>query len=406
MKAEAFHGIRMMEFGGFIAGPSAGMILSCFGAEVIKVEHPTRFDGARYFTTGIVARPPDPRYGDQFFDVSNINKKSVVVDFSKPAGRQIVLDLAATCDVFLENMTPGALQKNGLAYEDVKAVNRRIVYISSSSCGQTGPERHYRGYAGHFAAKAGLGHITGYPDSSPALFTGSVDFRSATNTTLAILLGLMYRLQTGKGQFVDVSSQEAIAAQMGDVYLDYILNGEIPTRQGNKRPSHCPNNLYRTIGEDDWVAISCFGDEEFAGLCRAIDQDGLASDPRFSTHDARKRNEDELDGILTQWTKDKTKHQAAALLQKAGVAAEPCLTGKEVHEDRNNLLRESFKSIEHPLLGRDYIVNTPWRYASETPSAIKRHAPRLGEDTVRYLRELGRTEEQIRRLEEDRVILV
>jgi len=405
MKNKALQGIRIMEFGSFIAGPAAGMMLAGFGAEILKVEHPVRFDGGRYFALGFGSKQPNPKFGDQFFDVSNLDKKSVVVDYSKPAGKEILLSLAATCDVLLENMTPGTLERNGLGYEDLKKVKPDIIYISSSSCGQDGPEKNFRGYAGHFAAKCGLGHITGYPGSPPSMFVGSVDFRSASNSAIAILMSLLYRQKTGKGQFIDLASQEAIGAQLGDVYLDYIINGREPQRMGNRRLGYCPNNAYKILGNDEWISISCYDNEEFAALCKAMGKEELISDPRFVDFDDRKKHEDQLDAIIGEWTAGQQKSAVWKTLIKEGVPSAPYYNGKDVSEDRHNLMRGSFISIDHPQTDRDYIVNTPWRYATETPAEIKRHAPYLGEHTRQYLRELGKSDQEIDCLVQEKVVL-
>lgn len=406
MKPKVFEGIKLIEFGSFIAGPAASMMFSTFGAEIIKVEHPTRFDGARLFQTGIGHPTPDPKFGSQFFNVSNMGKKSLAVDYRTPDGKEILKDLLKEADVLFENMIPGALSDNGFSYEEIKEYNPDIIYISSCSCGQTGPERNYRGYAGHFAAKSGISYITGYEEKGPAVFTGGADFRSATNTMIALILTLLHRQRTGEGQYVDIASQEAIATQIGDVFLDYILNGTVPARQGNRRDGYCPNGAFKTTGNDQWITISCTRDEEFKALAEAMGRPELAADPRFGSYESRKANEDELENLINEWTLPQTKQKVWELLVKAGVPCAPTYNAMETATDRNCILRESCKAMEHKYMDRDYVVNTPWRWMSETPSENQRYAPILGEHTAEVLKSLNRSGEDIEKYEKAGVIRI
>lgn len=398
-------GIRVLDFGSFLAGPVGAMALAQLGAEVIKVESRNRPDGARYFVQAQTSgAPPDPTYGAQFFNVSNLNKKSLTVDISTPEGSNLIKELSKQVDIFIENMKPGTMGKHGLGYEDLKEVNPKLIYISSSACGQTGPEKYFIGYAASFANKAGLGSLTGFADIKPSTFVGSIDIRSATMAATAALAALNYRDVSGEGQYIDLSSLEAIGSQLGDVYLDYTVNKYNPIRSGNYRQGYAPNSAYPCVGEDEWVSISVFTEEEWKALCDVLEKPELFSDPRFCDYKNRYANQVELDGIIAQWTENKGKYEATALLQKAGVPASPTMNGKDLMTDPHVVARESYSYMYHPVMGRDFVTNPPWRF-SETPAENKRYAPALGEHTTEILRDyLGFSDERIKELEQKNII--
>lgn len=402
---ELLSGIRVLDFGSFLAGPVGAMALAQLGAEVIKVETRKRPDGARFFVQAQVSGAvPDPTYGAQFFNVSNLNKKSLTVDISIPEGSDLIKQLAKKVDIFIENMKPGTMEKHGLGYEDLKEVNPQLIYISSSACGQTGPEKFFIGYAASFANKAGLGHLTGFADTKPSTFVGSIDIRSATMAATAALAALNYRDISGEGQYIDLSSMEAIGSQLGDIYLEYLVNNQRPIRSGNHRPGYAPNSAYPCLGEDEWVSISVFTEEEWQSLCHCMDQPELISDPRFDNYPKRYAHQEKLDEIISAWTVDKGKYAVTELLQKAGVPASPTMNGQDLLSDPHVVARESYSYMAHPAIGRDFVTNPPWRF-SETPAKNKRHAPALGEHTVEILKNyLNLSDGEIQELERKNVI--
>lgn len=405
MRNDLLSGIRVLDFGSFLAGPVGAMALAQLGAEVIKVEARKRPDGARFFVQAQTSgAAPDPAYGAQFFNVSNLNKKSLTVDISTAEGCCLIKKLVEHIDIFIENMKPGTMEKHGLGYEELKKVNPQLIYISSSACGQSGPEKFFIGYAATFASKAGLGHLTGFADTKPSTFVGSVDIRSATMAATAALAALNYRDLSGEGQYVDLSSLEAIASQLGDVYLDYTVNGNAPLRSGNHREGYAPNSAYPCVGENEWISISVFTEDEWASLCRCMGQPELISDPRFSDYERRYANQDELDQIIAQWTCAKQKYALTTELQEAGVPAAPTMSGKDLMDDPHVLERESYAYMYHPLLEQDFVTNPPWRF-SETPARNIRHAPKLGEHTEEILKHyLNLSDEQIAELTERKII--
>lgn len=396
-------GVRIVEFTSAWAGPYATCLLGFLGAEVIKVESLARPDHTRKvsFTTGREFENIDE---SEVFNNLNLNKRSLSLNLKKAEAVEIAKNLIKISDVVMENMRPGVVSRLGLGYEEVKESNPDIIYISSSACGQTGPDKNYIGYAPTFAALAGLPHITGYPDWPPSNFMGSIDLRSACTSAFAILAALYYHQQAGEGQYIDLASQEAIAAFAGDIFLDYVMNRRVPVRKGNKDDVMAPHNCYRCKGEDEWISIAVAAQDEWESLCRVMDRSELIQDRRFSDAAARKENEEELDDIIATWTREKDSRELMTLLQNAGVAAAPSMSSEALFSDPHLRERNVFRQVEHPVIGRNWVITPPWRL-TETPASIRSPGPLLGEDTDEILQGcLGMSSEEIQRLKDDRVI--
>ncbi len=396
-------GVRVTEFTTAWAGPYASCLLGFLGAEVIKVESRQRIDHARMlaFSTGKRFTGPN---SSSVFNTLNLNKASITLNLKKPKAVDLAKRLLEVSDCTMENMRPGVMERLGLGYDVVERIRPDIVYLSSSACGQTGPEREYIGYAPTFAAMAGLSYLTGYDDWPPSNFMGSIDLKSAATSAFAILAALCHRQKTGEGQHIDLASQEAIAAMSGDVFMDYILNQRIPQRKGNRHEIMAPHNCYRCRGEDQWISIAVATDKEWEALCRAMGMPELAADERFSDGDLRWENQAALDVIITQWTGDKDNYAVMEALQQAGVAATPSLSGEGLFKDPH--LRETgvYTQVDHPEIGTDWAISPPWRL-SETPASIRRHAPLLGEHNAYVFCDLlGLSAEEVAALETEQVI--
>lgn len=403
MNGGPLQGVRVTEFTSAWAGPYATCLLALLGAEVVKVESRRRLDHSRMlsFTTGSVFTGPDQ---SSVFNSLNLNKKSVTLNMSKPKAVELAKKLAAISDVIIENMRPGVIERLGIGYEVAREVKPDIIYLSSSACGQTGPERKYVGYAPTFAALGGASFITGYEDWPPSNFMGSIDLRSATTSAFAILAALVYRQKTGEGQFIDLASQETIAVMIGEVMLDYIMNGRVQMRQGNKEDTMAPQDCYRCKGEDKWISIAVATEDEWRALCRVIGKPELAMDDRFVDGYRRFAHQEELDRIIGEWTIQRDPYTAMELLQKEGVAAAPSMSSEDLYKDPHLKAREVFTIVEHPQVGKDWVIAPPWKL-SATPAKIQRHAPLLGEHNDLFFREiLGLSPEEIKTLEEEEVI--
>jgi len=403
MNGGPLKGVRLTEFTSAWAGPYAACLLGFLGAEIIKVESRMRLDHSRKlsFSTGKQFSGPDE---SEVFNNINLNKKSITLNLKSPRAIDLAKKVVAVSDAVVENMRPGVMPRLGLGYDALREIKPDLIYLSSSACGQKGPEREYVGYAPTFAALGGVSYITGYEDWPPSNFMGAIDLRSATTAAASILAALVQKQRTGKGQYVDMASQESIAVLIGDVILDYVMNQRIQTRRGNKGYRIAPHNCYRCAGEDKWISIAVATNREWEGLCSAMGRLDLLEDQRFAIPEDRYKNQDELDRMISDWTRDKEGYELMECLQKAGVAAAPTLSSEGLFNDPHIRDRGVFRQVEHPVIGKDWVIAPPWRL-SETPAQINRHAPLLGEHNEYVFGELlGLSAGEIERLKQEKVI--
>ena len=398
-------GVRVTEFTSAWAGPYATCLLGFLGAEIIKVESRQRVDHARLvsFTTSANFTNPDQ---SPVFNSLNLNKKSVCLNLTRPEAVEIAKRLAKKTDVVVENMRPGVIGRLGLDYPVLQEVKRDIIYLSSSSCGQTGPHRKHVGYAPNFASAAGLSAVTGYPDWTPSILSGAIDLRSATAAAFAILAALLCRERTGEGQYIDLASQETIVMLNASPMMDYLMNQRVQTRKGNRDEIDrmAPHNCYRCRGEDHWISIAVANDREWRALCGAMGKPELAEDERFAAAEQRSLNQEELDRIIGDWTRSRDDYELMRELQRAGVAAAPSLSNEALFKDPHLEERGTFVQVDHPHLEKDWVLSPPWRL-SETPASIRRHAPSLGEHSQPIFEQLlGMSPVEIEKLMEEKVI--
>lgn len=375
-------GIRIAEFAWVWAGPYAGVLLSTLGAEVIKVEGPGRLDLTRRAVVWPRAEEApqkvDPDAG-MAFNTMNLNKRSLALDLSRTAGRELALRLAAECDVIYDNMRPGAMLRLGLGHEDLRQANPELIVASSSGRGHGGPETEYLGYAMVHQGVAGGAYISGYPDDHPTHSGGDVDLMNAITLAFSIVAALHHRERTGEGQFIDYSQCEGVSSILGEVLLEYEMTGRIPERAGNSHRSFAPHGVYRCWGIDRWLAIEVHDDDEFRRLAATTGRPELADDPRFATAAARKRNEAELDRIIGAWTRERDRDWLARELLDAGVAAAPSRDARDLYADSHLRARGTFAAVEHPAWGELELVGPPFRI--EGRDLTPRRAPLLGEHT-------------------------
>ena len=403
MNAGALAGVRVADFSLAWAGPYTTTLLAYMGAEVIKIESRKKPDHTRRFsmTTGGVFDDLD---GSMVFNDLNVNKLGVTVDLGKPDGVELSKRIVAVSDAVVENMRPGVMSRLGLGYEDLIRVKPGIVYLASSMRGGSGPESGYGGYAPNFASVSGLSHVTGYSDDLPASFMGEVDLMSAFAAAFALLAALNHRQTTGEGQYIDVSSSDAISVLLGDVLLDYTMNGRVRHRRGNDDDLMAPHNCYRCRGDDSWVSIAVAADEEWNAFVEALGSPHWAGEPRFADALSRWANREELDRLVEVWTLSLTSREVMNLLQAVGVAAIPSFSSEELYADPHLGEREAWVDVEHPAIGRQTLVAPPWKL-SVTPARVHSPAPLLGEDNEYVFGELlGLHAADIARLVEEEII--
>lgn len=397
-------GVRVADFTWVWAGPYGTMYLSHLGAEVIKIESNTRIDVTRrlpLYPTGMEAGVN--RSG--LFNQWSLGKKSVLINFSTPEGLAVVKELIQNSDVVVDNFATGVMERLGLGYDDLVKIKPDIIMASISGYGHSGPLRNYMGYGPAIAPLTGLSAMTGYAGGPPQEVGISYgDPNSGIHAAVAVTAALAARKRTGKGQYIDVSLWESVAALVPEGWMDYAMNGLEPARRGNRDPLMAPHTCFRCAGEDEWVSIACGNDAEWRALCRAMDQAGLGTDARFRTVQDRKANEDALENIVTAWTEKRDKWQLTQTLQAAGVAAFPSMNSKDLADDPHLKQRGFFVELPHAEVGVRKHTGIPW-LLTESPNGVQAPAPLLGQHTEQVMRDvLGYADERIAQLRERRVL--
>ncbi len=396
-------GIRVVDFAWAWAGSQATSILALLGAEVIKIESMKRIDHSRVFslTTGQWFDEPDR---STIFNDMNLGKLSANIDMSRPEGVDLVKRLVEISDVAMENMRPGKIEALGLGYDVLREVNPGIVMLSSSARGNTGPEREYIGYAPLFSAISGFAHISGYEGDEPIRLSGEIDILSAISSAFAILAALVHQQRTGEGQYIDLSSTEATSVFMGEVFMDYCMNGRIQTRHGNKDQFMAPHNVYKCKGDDKWISIAVATDDEFKSLCEAAGHSEWAADGRFADCLSRWNNQAELDKLIGNWTVNLLHTDVMKSLQAVGVAAAPCYNSEDLWNDPHLKAREFWAEVDHLVLGKMTAIAPVWKF-SETPLEVRNPAPLFGQHNDYVFGELlGLDSAEIARLVAEKVI--
>jgi crotonobetainyl-CoA:carnitine CoA-transferase CaiB-like acyl-CoA transferase len=398
---EALRGVRVADFGWVLAGPYSTMLLSYLGAEVIKIESRRRIDEQRVAHRAGMSENYEA--SSNFLEI-NLNKRSVSINLAKPEGAALARRLVGVSDVVIENMRPGVMDRLGLGYKDLSKVKPDIIMASISGWGSKGPLREYTAYAPCFASFSGMGHLTGYADEEPNTGTSSNDARSGTAAAFAVMMALVLRQQTGQGQYIDLSSCEALNSLIGDRIMEYMMSGESPMRSGNHDAGMAPHNCYRCSGDDQWISIAVADDEEWAALRVAMGHPPELSDVAFATGSGRWKHRARLDALIEAWTLKQEVAALTELLQRHGVAAIPSFSAAELFANPHLLACGAITETVHPVLGKRKAVSPPWKL-SATPARIDRTAPQLGEDNDYVLGELlGLASEDVQRLADAQVV--
>jgi len=397
-------GVRVADFTWVWAGPYCTMHLAHLGAEVIKIESQGRMD----VTRRLPLYPAGMKGGvnrSGLFNQWSLGKKSLLINFDKPAGIALVKELIKKSDVVVENFATGVMERLGLNYDELKKIKPDIIVASISGYGHTGPQREYMGYGPAMAPLSGMSALTGYPDGPPQEVGLSLgDPNGGINAATAICAALAARKRTGQGQCIDVSMWEAMTSLMPEGWMDYAMNGVELPRDGNHDRFMSPHNCFRCKGEDEWVSIACGSDGEWQALSRAIGQPQLATDTRFRTAKDRKANEAALERTLTEWTLQRDKWEVTRTLQAAGVAAFPSMNSKDLTDDPHLNERGFFARLPHAEIGVRTHTGIPWLLAN-SPNGVRSTAPLLGEHTDEVMRSVfGYGDDVIAKLKEEKVL--
>lgn len=366
-------GLRVLELGSFIAGPFAGQLLGDYGAEVMKIEAPGAGDPMRRW--GVV------RDGEGLWWAAIArNKRSVAVDLRSERGREVVRQLAAVCDVVIENFRPGRLDEWGLDYSTLSELNPRVIVVHVSGFGQTGPRADEAGFGSIGEAVGGIRHTTGDPDRRPARSGISLgDSLAALFAVVGTLAAVNERTRSGRGQEVDVAIYEAVAALMESTIVDYDVAGILRGRTGSVLPGVAPSNSYLCVDGSE-IVIAANADAVFRRLCAAIGRPELADDPRYRDHASRGANMAELDGEVEAWSRAQAPDAALEQLARFGVPAGKVFTARDMLADPHYAAREM---ILRPFDGTGSATPMPGivpKY-SRTPGGVSTTGPRLGEHT-------------------------
>jgi crotonobetainyl-CoA:carnitine CoA-transferase CaiB-like acyl-CoA transferase len=370
---------RVLELGSTISGPFCGRLLADFGAEVIKVEEPS----------GDTLRTIGKMYHGKSLYAATLfrNKTMVCIDMRTPSGQDLVKQLAARCDVLVENFRPGMMEKWGLGYDELAKVNPGLVMVRISGFGQSGPYSKRPGYGVIGEAISGLRHITGDPDRPPArVATALTDYITGLYGAFGALIALLNRQFTGRGQCVDAALSECAFSFMEPFVPAFEKLGVVAQRAGARLPDATPNNLYAT-GDGQFIHITAFSDPVFVRLCKAMGRPELATDPKFVTGRTRTDHVDEIDDIISHWTTSMPLEQLEKVLEDAGVPATRIFTIADIFRDPHFAARDMLVKTPDDDLGTVTLA-APVPRLSETPGELRHTGSAVGHDTRSVLKDI------------------
>ncbi len=408
--AKPLSGLKVLDFCWVAVGPMITKYLAEYGATVIRVESSKRPDTLR---SGAPLKDDIPGINRSgYFANYNANKYGVAIDMRHPKARPLILKLATWADLLTENFTPGTLESWEMGFNDLKKLNPKLVMFSTSMLGRGGPMEKQPGFGAVLSSLAGLTYITGWPDRDPVNPYGAyTDFIGPKFAVASILAGLDYARRTGEGMHLDMSQLEASLHFTAPFMLDQAVNGHEQARMGNRDPDAAPHGVYPCQGEERWIAIACFTDQEWQTLAGVIGESGgesgqeWAKQDRFAGFQGRKENEDELDELLGQWTAGWDSRELMGFLQERGVAAGVINDCSDLFTDPQLTHQGHYVYLDHPELGV-YATERSEVTLSLTPGRLNRPSPLLGQDTHEALTEVvGLTEEEYQALEAEGVFI-
>jgi crotonobetainyl-CoA:carnitine CoA-transferase CaiB-like acyl-CoA transferase len=374
--AGALNGLRLIEMGQLIAGPFCGQLMADHGADVIKIEQPGEGDPMRQWG----------RNKPVWFPVIGRNKKCITLNLRDPRGQQIVRDLVQKSDFLLENFRPGTLEKWQLGYDQLSAVNEKLILIRVSGFGQTGPYAKRAGYGSIGEAMGGMRYLAGDPSTPPSRIGLSIgDSLAATFACLGALMALQNRHATGKGQIVDSAIYEAVLSMMESTVPEYTEAGFVRERTGSILPKVAPSNVYPT--KDGEILIGANQDSVWRRMAEAMGRPELADDPRYASHHARGEHQAELDALINAWTRTYESETLLDHLDKSGVPAGKIYKAPDMLADPQFKSRDALIKVDHPFFKNLWMQNA-FPKLSDTPGEVKWSAPEIGQHNAEIYGEL------------------
>ncbi len=390
--------LRLIEMGTLLAGPFCGQLMADFGAEVIKVEPPKQGDPMRVWGR-------EKAHGQSlWWPVVARNKKSVTLNLREKEGQEIARELISKADFLLENFRPGTMERWNLGYEELAKINPGLIMIRVSGFGQTGPYSSRAGFGAVGESMGGLRYVCGDPSTPPSRMGISIgDSLAATFACIGALTALHHREKTGEGQVVDSAIYEAVLNMMESLVTEYDKAGYIRERTGAILPNVAPSNVYPTR-DDGLILIAANQDTVFKRLAAAMGRPELAEDARYATHTARGAVQQELDAIISEWTRTKNVEELEHLMDEHGIPSGKIYTAPDMLEDAHFKAREAIITTMHPTFGELRMQNVAPKL-SKTPGNIRRPGPELGQHNQEIYGEvLAMTAEQIAELESKGII--
>jgi benzylsuccinate CoA-transferase BbsF subunit len=383
------HDIRILDFTWVLAGPYATRLLADFGAEVIKVQP-------------LLSTEADDAFSRGYYNTWNRNKLGITLNLDKPGGIELAKKLVGISDAVVENFTPRVMANWGLDYENLKKIKTNIIMVSLSLMGQAGPWRDYTGFGPTVHAFSGMTYLTSFPGRPPIGPGFSyADHVAGLYASLGLLGALEHRRRTGEGQHVDISEVEAMTGLLGNAIREYTATGKEPEPMGNSSTEAAPHSVYPCQGKDRWCAIAVYTDEEWQGFRRALGDPAWAEDEKFATLAGRVEYRDELNGLISAWTKERTAEEVMARLRENGVAAGVVQDAADLAGDPQLKARGFF--LDRPEIGK--LADASPIRLSATPARYDLPAPAPGRDNPYvYDKLLGLSKKEMGELKEKGVI--
>jgi len=394
--ASALEGIKVLDLSRALAGPYCTMMLADMGAEVIKLEMPGRGDDSRSWG------PPFVEGESAYFMSINRNKKSITLNMKSEKSTGIIHRLIKQSDVLVENFRPGAMERLGLGYEQVKKMNSGIIYCSISGFGQDGPYRMLPGFDQVLQGMGGLMSITGEPGGPPIKVGVAIaDIAGGMFASYGIVAALYNREKTGKGQAVDISLLDSQVAWLTYRAGAYFASGEVPQPVGSGHPVIVPYQAFKT--KDVYINIAVGNDQLWERFCKAVGLEKVMNDPKFATNAKRVENREEIVKIIGDLIAAKYGEEWLKILTDAGVPCGPIYTVDKIFSDPQVLHRQMLQELDHPKVGKIKVAGTPVKL-SDTPGEVKSAPPVLGQHTQEILTQLGYSDKDVTKLKEEKVI--